>query len=199
MLNKNNFQIAKLCPEPDECSLYPLHGIQVAPTGTTATDGHALLHVGSVQGEENFAPFILPARVAQRVAAALPARSEIPDHELADIEHVKGEASVRIGVAKQGFVQHYSARAIDGEFPDAEKAVPAMGKAELALILDLDILVPLLEQISKFYGKQDPERSTIRRQTTFRFYGANKGARIDAENDLGQKLTAVIMPCKSEE
>ena len=201
MLNKNNFKIAKLCPEPDEHMRYPLHGIRVTPTGTTVTDGHMLLHVGGVKESENFDPFILSAKVAQRVAAALPARSEIPDQEVADIEHVEGEpggASVRIGVTKPGFDQSYSTRAIDGEFPDAEKVVPATAKATMALSLDLDILIPLLEQIRKFYGNQDPEGRTIQRLATFRFYEANKGARIDAENhDLGQKLTAVIMPCRT--
>ena len=65
--------------------------------------------------------------------------------------------------------------------------------AASAILLDLDILIPLLKQIGKFHGKKKHKH----RYATFRFYKDNhKAQRIDATNHLGQELTAVIMPCR---
>ena len=53
----------------------------------------------------------------------------------------------------------YSARSINGEFPDIDKVIPDVKEATMELCLDLDILVPLLERIRKFHGKQDRKKS----------------------------------------
>ena len=198
MLNKSNFEIAKLCPQDDNRSAFALHGIHVTPKETTVTDGHMLLKISTGDAADHFDPFILPAVVALKIAAALPTGSEIPFHDHANIEHTEGEAAVRISVTNEDTDQDvYSARSIARKFPSIDKVIPNVEEAALEMVFDLDILVPLLKQISEFHGTQAPDASWKRRYATFRFYKDVLGAqRIDAKNDLGQELTAVIMPCR---
>ena len=77
MLNKNNFEIARLCPKAGG-SKFALEGIRVTPAGTAVTDGHVLLKISNSSGSDHFDPFMLHAKVALKIAAALPVGSEIP-------------------------------------------------------------------------------------------------------------------------
>ena len=201
MLNKNNFEIARLCSKPNE-SNFALEGIRVTPGGTETTDGHALLKVSGEGDQEKFAPFILPAKVALKIAKALPDDSLIPTQDQAKVEHMKGSKAFRISVTNQD-ADHdvYSVRPIGRQFPDLNKVIPDVAEAAVEVLLDLDILIPLLQQVRRFHGKG----RRMQRRATFRFYN-RKGSvnrepstqpqRIDAKNDLGQELTAVIMPCR---
>ena len=203
MLNKNNFEIARLCPKKNTLR-YALHGIRVTPTGTVVTDGHVTLQVSGVRYAEEFDPFILHAKVARKIADALSTGSMVPELNEADIEHTEGESAVRISVRNQDAdLDVYSARSVNGKFPNADKVIPAKKGATGDVLLDLDILVPLLERIRKFHGNQNRTGPRIRRFATFRFYKTTEGAsvnenaqRIDAKNNLDQTLTAVIMPCR---
>ena len=201
MLNKNNFEIATLCPEDDAHSKFVLRGIRVTPAETVATSAYVLLKISNSGGSDHFDPFILPAKVALKIAAALPVGSKIRSHDHATIEHTEGEAAVRISVTNEDADQDvYNARSINGTFPDLDKAIPDVEGAAVKIMLDLDILIPLLQQIREFHGKQDHDGARLRRTATFRFYEGSSydsAPRIDAKNDLGQELTAVIMPCRS--
>ena len=204
MLNKTNFEIANLCAKSGN-SGHPLHGIRVTPSGTTVTDSYVLLEISTGDAADHFDPFILSSKTALKIAAAMSTGSKIPSHDHADVEHIEGEAAVKISVRSDEHLCRdvYSAQSINGKFPNTDKIVPAVEGAALKLYLDLDLLVPLLEQIRRFHGKQNRSKSRKRRIATFRFYKNTEDAamnnhpqRIDAENDLGQKLTAVIMPCR---
>ena len=209
MLNKHNFEIARLCPKPDEFTQYALSGIRVTPGGTETTDGHALLKVSGEGDQEKFAPFTMSAKAALKIAKALPADSLIPPQDQAKIERIPGSKAVRISVTNQDAdLDVYCARPIEGQFPAIDKVIPDVTEATVEVLLDIDILIPLLQQVRKFHGNRDRRtKHCPPRQATFRFYN-RKGSvnrepstqpqRIDAENDLGQKLTAVIMPCRGD-
>ena len=202
MLNKNNFEIATLCPEDDAHSKFLLRGIRVTPAGTVATSAYVLLKISNSGAADHFDPFILPAKVALKIAAALPVGSKIRSHDHATIEHTEGEAAVRISVTNEDADQDvYNARSINGLLPDIDKAIPDVEGAAVKIMLDLDMLIPLLQQIRAFHGKRDDHGvSRLRRTATFRFYegpnGYDSAQRIDAENNVGQELTAVFMPCR---
>ena len=195
MLNKKNFEIAKLCKEQWVGSKYDLSGIRVTPRETTVTDGHILLRIKGTGEPENFEPFTMPADKALDVAKALSGGSNIPGGDQVTIEHIEGTEEARIKTTNQdGHEATCSIRPIMSPFPDTDKIIPDAEDAQSAIILDLDILIPLLKQIGKFHGKKQHKN----RHATFRFYKDNNHSqRIDATNHLGQELTAVIMPCRS--
>ena len=203
MLNKTNFEIAKLCPKNDGTTRISVQGILVTPNEAVVTDGHVLLKISGTGDAEHFDPFILPANVALKIAAALPSGSKIPELDEASIEHIEGEASVSISIRSDEDMCRdvYNTRSINGPFPNFEKAIPDVKGAALEVKFDLDILVPLLEQIRKFHGKKQKGKARQRRAATFRFYKGPKdyvvSQRIDATNDLDQELTAVVMPLRS--
>ena len=201
MLNKKNFEIATLCPEDDGHSKFVLRGIRVTPAETVAASAHVLLKISNSGGSDHFDPFILPAKAALKIAAALPTGSKMPSHDQADIEHFEGAKAVRISVTNDdGDCDVYTTQPIEEEFPNTDTVIPDVKAAAVEIILDLDILIPLLQRISEFHGKQCLDEPSKRRIATFRFYEGPKGyeaaQRIDAENDLGQELTAVVMPCR---
>ena len=191
MLNKRNFEIAALCPKDNHFGKYALSGIRVTPDETVATSGYILIKISGCGPPEPFDPFILPASVALKVAAALPIGSKIPDLDEADIEHVAGSAA-SISVRNQDTdYDVYSARPLEGQYPDTDRIIPDVDEAAAEMVFDLDILIPLLEQVRKFHGNKSKVNS---RTATFRFYkDLEAGQRIDTKNDLGQKLTAVVM------
>ena len=196
MLNKRNFEIAALCPKDNGFSKYALSGIRVTPDETVATSGHILIKISGCGPPEPFDPFILPASVALKVAAALPIGSKIPDLDEADIEHVAGSAA-SISVRNQDTdYDVYSARPLEGQYPDTDHIIPAVEGAAVEMVFDLDILIPLLERVRIFHGKKSKQPTRI---ASFRFYKEPGAAqRIDAENALGQKLTAVVMPRRDQ-
>ena len=206
MLNKNNFEIAKLCPKMSKYSLYPFHGIRVTPTVTTVTEGHVLLQVSGIGEPESFEPFTLNAKAALKIANALPAGEEAPSLNHAAIKPAAEGKRIVIEVTNTDLdLESYSISPIEGQYPATDKVIPAMDGATMELCLDLDLLVPLLERIRRFYGNQDRSKSKLRRLATFRFYEAaedepvnHNAQRIDAVNDQGQTLTACIMPCRVE-
>ena len=59
----------------------------------------------------------------------------------------------------------YSSRSINGTFPNTEKVIPDVAEEATwnCACTDLDILIPLLEQIRKFHGKQGRNKSSTRR------------------------------------
>ena len=204
MLNKTNFEIAKLCPKKDGFK-YTMHGIRVTPDATTVVTGHSLLKISGVGPGEHFDPFILPANVALKVAAAVPSGPDIPALDEASIEHIEGEANVSISIRSDEDMCRdvYNTQSLNGPFPDINKVIPDVKGAAVEVMLDLDLLIPLLERIRKFHGKQQRGKASRRRFATFRFYKGDakvetifKAQRIDAKNDLGQELTAAIMPCR---
>ena len=203
MLNKNNFEIARLCPKPDKHARYAWHGIRVTSTGTTVTEGHVLLRVGGVGEPESFDPFILTAKAARKIADALPVGAAVQSLNHAEVKSAEDERVVIEVTNTDLDSASYSFRPLRGQYPATDKVIPAVKGATMELELDLDLLVPLLERIRRFHGKQDRNKKTIRRLATFRFYKTMEGAsvnenaqRIDAKNDLDQELTAVIMPCR---
>ena len=204
MLNKNNFEIAKLCPKEDDLR-YALNGIRVTPIGTTVTDGHVLLQVSGVGDAEEFDPFTLPAKAARKIADALPTGAKVPSLNCAEVKSAK-ETKVVIEITNTDLdSESYSFRPLRGQYPATDKVIPAVKGATMELCLDLDLLVPLLERIRRFYGNQDRKKPKLRRVATFRFRKLNpdgpmkdQAQRIDAVNDQGQTLTAVIMPCRTE-
>ena len=134
-----------------------LHGIRVTPASTTVTNGHVLLKISTGDAADHFDPFILSSKTALKIAAALSTGSKIPSEDHADVEHIEGEAAVKISVRSDEHLCRdvYSAQSINGKFPNTDKVVPVVEGAALELCLDLDLLVPLLEQIRRFHGKQD--------------------------------------------
>ena len=122
MLNKKNFQIAKLCGEAIPDSKFALSGILVTPRETTATDGHILLRIKGTGEPENFKPFIMPADKALDVAKALPGGCNIPDGGQVTIEHIEGTEEARIKTTNQhGHEVTCSIRPIMSTFPDTDK------------------------------------------------------------------------------
>ena len=133
VLNRNNFEIAKLCPKEDEHAGYAWHGIRVTPTGTTVTEGHVLLQVSGVGEHESFDPFILTVKAARKIADALPVGAAVQSLNHAEVKSAK-ETKVVIEVTNTDLdVESYSIRPVKGQFPDVAKAVPAIGKATMEL------------------------------------------------------------------
>ena len=155
MLNKNNFEIARLCSKPDHFTQYALSGIRVTPGGTETTDGHALLKVSGEGGQEKFKP---PSFCQRRRHSRLPrlcrSGSEIPSHDQASILRIPGSKAVRISVTNQDAdLDVYCARPIEGQFPAIDKVIPDAAEAAVEVLLDLDILIPLVAA-----GKEIPRQ-----------------------------------------
>ena len=195
-MNKNNFAIAELCPEDDDREYFS-QGVRVTPTETIATDGHALLRVRGIGEPEDFEPFVLPRRAALVIAEAL------PGHDHATIEHTEASTKAKISITNETADEvGYSVPPIKVNYPNTDKAIPNVDGAAVEMLLDLNILIPLLEQTRQFLHDENTPRSMAH----FRFYNdgvltpeglSQAPQRIDAENGQGQELTAVIMPCRA--
>lgn len=201
MLNKHNFSIAKLAPK-ESSTKYTLGGLQVTPDGTAVTDGHMAVTVSGtptiaqefpfVNGAvpvDDFEPFIMKRADAENVAKQAPKKQSISvlDHIGIGAETVHN-GRVQILTTDLENPQTSSFRKDNVAFPDLARVTPDPAESESAVYVDLDQLVPMLQQAQKFHGKARAKGIRIR------LFGPGRVMRVDAKNEQGQEFMGVLMP-----
>lgn len=88
----------------------------------------------------------------------------------------------------------FKAKKREGQYPDISKAIPEKGDAVAEVVLNFDLIIPLLQAMRKCApGK-------FAREVRIRLYGPNKQVRFDAKNNTtGQQVTGVVMSMRSVE
>jgi hypothetical protein len=195
MLNRFNFSIAALI---DTESIGPISGLLVSPTSTVETDGHQLIVVTSPESQpslfppddeiadaEEFTPFILDRDSALKLAKIIPKPKEGAPRELAVIDiSTETDGTATLAVNDDDRRTIVKSEKIAGDYPNFGTLIPPVESARFEISFSSDLLGKILSAFEKFSG-----------QITIRLFGANQGARIDAERD-GQVMTAVVMPMR---
>lgn len=203
MLNRNNLDIAKLAATED--SRFMITGILVKPEETVVTDGHVMVKVTTPDttaesfpqmanvepATDDFKPFILSRRAALEISKALPKSRYFPALEQAAVssETDKNGESV-LYTHDLELPRVFREKKPTGNFPDYERVIPAAERATLAIGLNADLLVKVLQLALKF--KNDKRAPCVR----FSFTDKDNAVRIDCGNDQGQEFVAVVMPMK---
>ena len=201
MLTKHNFAIGKLAPK-ETIGKYRLGGVHVTPEGTAVTDGHMAVTVSAtatiaqefpfVNGAvpvDDFVPFMLSPEDAQEVAKQAPKKQRLPvlDHVGIGAETVHN-GHVQILLTDLDSPQTRSFNKKDVGFPDLANVTPDPSESESVVFVDVDKLIPLLQQVQKFHGKA---RS---RGVRIRLFGADRVMRVDAKNEQEQEFMGILMP-----
>jgi hypothetical protein len=201
-INRHNLNIAALASKEE--SRYTLSSVYITPDMTIETDGHQLVivttqaidrdnsgDIDGVKATDEFEPFLLPAKKAAELAAAIPGKFKVGVGRkeqtvkgrcaavVADKTNQNGSAI--FGVTDADSQKVFSLKKAAGKFPDHTKVVPEKKGATLSVCVSLDVLMPVLRQMEKFctaYGKAKP--------VMIRFY--------DATSE--QEMTAVVMPMR---
>ena len=203
MLNKHNFAIAKLAPRTEE-SKHTLAGIRVTPDGTAVSDGHMAVTVSAtstpaqefavVNGAvpvDDFLPFIMRRADAEEAAKQAPRKQQFPvlDHIGIGAETCHN-GHVQILTTDLDNPQTRSFNKAVGTFPDLTRVTPDLAESESAVCVDVDKLVPILQQAQKLQGKAYIKRVKIS------LFGSDRVLRVDATNEQGQAFMAVLMPTR---
>jgi len=198
MLNKNNFEIAKLASK-DETASEAIKGILVMPDKTAATDGHMIIEVTGfehsgdllpfedVVPNPDFDPFIMPAQEALDLSKVF-VKSESKDGNLLGIEpnHKGGIAAFALRQAHAEKV--FRVCQPDSAFPKYEVVFSPISEEVAHVTLCIDLLIPLLQQLKKI-----TDSGALR----IGFYGEEKAVRFDCMNgETQQSARAALMPMK---
>lgn len=202
VLNRHNFEIAELASTDEDRLIFC--GINVTPEGTQVTDGHLAVMVSSLDRQQAslfgemegiepadcFTPFVLDRESALKIARAIPKKSEEPIYPIIDATSEDNDrAMISVNdLLRQEIVR---ARKIEGKFPAVEKLCPDKDAARHLILMSPDLLLAAMKTISKFCKGHELHSIELR------VFGPGKGLRIDATG-LGQSLTAVIMPQRSD-
>lgn len=218
-LNAANLNIAALAAKEE--SRFKINGILVTNEYTAVTDGHVLVTVslpkqfnGSAPEPPGFEhiekldrPFLLPSATALDLAKHIPAKPTIPGLGQAYIgasanamvddpakpSKQKPAEFIDLMTTDLETAHRPQVRRLTGNFPEVERCIPMAENARFGICLDLDLLIPLLQQAKKFHnGTCGPHPVTLR------FTTADEGVRLDCHNDE-QKLVAVVMPIRHEQ
>lgn len=204
MLNKANLEIAKLASKEKYYQDRPMAGLYVSPSETCATDGKALVIVGTPDMPEDqfpetegitpvhdFKPFIISSESALEVGKAIP-KTNIPIINFAVVSaatDINGSAVLATNDLKNPKV--FTPKKIEGTFPNYRVCVPDADKAKLKIGFDLTLLARTLTQLEKIANETSSIKSAV-----FSFTDATSPLRIDCQTEQGQHITAVVMPCQ---
>lgn len=192
-LNKLNFEIAKLASKANDASA-ALRGILVRPDMTVVTNGQILLQMTGFEAKEkplpfpdvtpesSFAQFILPADEALILAKTFkPSNNEV-------LVSGKGDENrmVALGLRQAGSEKVFRVAPGAGEYPQYSALIPEVGRGETCVILNLDLLIPLLQQMAKLSGHCE-----------LRVYGPEDPIRIDVrDEESNQSAIGLVMPMR---
>lgn len=208
MLNKHNLNIAALCSKED--SRFSLNSIQVTRDYTAETDGHQLMMVTRPKVEEGMMPdpelnrgfamgagqkdFLLPASVALELSKKLPRKPLVPVFENAVVQSEgKSPDAVLAYADKRGDIQTMRSKKPEGTFPDFQRIMPKVEASTFQIGLNVQLLKGIAAQFVSFLeGQKTPAVRCY-------FKSATEAVLIEAENEEGQKMTAVLMPCRWED
>ncbi len=200
-LNKKNLDIAVLTST--EASRFTLNAILVSDEGTTVTDGHCLVHVSLPEqfaldsipempgftNVEKTGNFLLSRDAALEISKAIPKSKVLPilNNAFVGVPLKEGLASFMTTDLENPKV--FTPRKPEGNFPDYERCVPKKEDARFAIGLNLDVIIPVLQQAKKFLnGERCPG-------VVLRFTKPSEAIRIDCACD-GQTFTGIAMPLR---
>jgi hypothetical protein len=204
VLNKNNFEIAKLLSDADDAQ--SVHrSLRVEPKATVATDGRLLVKVTApevaatlftpiegIDAAEWFTPFLIDRETALKIGKAIP-KNGLPNTQFAAVDcstEINGKATIAVNeLVRQDVI---TSEKVDGNYPDYERFLPDPDKAKMLVSFDPELLAQLMTVVQAFCKAQGAQ------QIVLRIYGAQQGMRIDAAGN-GQQMTAVIMPMRFTE
>ena len=201
MLNKHNLEIAKLSGGVPGGGIHT-PGIRVRPNETGVTNGHMLMIVSgtpdksddfpNIEGfvpSQDFEEFVAPPESVLKIVKNMSTKSRIPvlDHVAVEVQEGKNP---RFAITDLDSHQVFTVRPM-GKYPDLKRVVPDRGKKGVRIRLDLNVILPLLTQVKSFLrGGNSGEKRLV----DICVYDDVSPIRIDAENDLDQVCTAVVMP-----
>jgi hypothetical protein len=202
MLNKSNFLIAKLAAGDDDGAM-PLHtGIWVEPEYTAVTDGRLAVRVSAYEADQNallfdldglepaehWTGFLLDKDSALKVAAAIPAKSELAQAGFGLVDATTEDnpkAMVAVNsVRRQSIVR---SEKVGVKFPDLERLTPSKESARFMIRVNPELLLDLLKTVAQFCKSHRIDCIELRA------YSGKKPLRIDAVSDL-QEMLALLMP-----
>jgi hypothetical protein len=198
MLNRQNFEIAKLTDEEAGVVL-------VTPKATYVHNGAAALKVTAPEVEptlfpptdgidpaEHFTAFQISRDAALELAALIPKQGERSGMIAAIDCSTEGNARCTIAVNKTVRESIIRADKVDQMYPDVNRVIPGKRAAAITIAFDVELLCNVIAAVQKF--SKATEAGTV----VFRIIDAQRGMRIDCEG-IGQTLTGVIMPQRYHE
>jgi hypothetical protein len=213
LLNKHNLNIAALCSKEE--SRFTLKAILVTPEASVETDGHQLIKVtlpnlkvesfpdiaNKPKPVDTWKPFLLPASEALNIVKALPKKSSIPVLKCAAVTEAtdqNGHASIL--VTDLEMTREFNPKKPEGNFPDYERVMPKDEEVEYRTAFNPELLGRVLKQVQDFISEDKTVRRGIRHFNgcILSFTKPNGALRIEAKNDEGQTMTAVVMPMRDD-
>jgi hypothetical protein len=196
MLNKNNFEIGKLAPKPDDESRPGLSCVLVSPDKTVVTDGHYIIEVSGAECEDNFLPFddvmpsadfepfTVPADEAIALAKVF-VKTETPEGNLLAVQPDNGKGVSAFALRQERREKVFRMDKPDRSFPDYEEIFAGLKDEAAFVLLDLNLLIPVLRHMKNVSGGQ----------VRIALNGPDKAVRLDCINtETKQSVRAAIMP-----
>jgi hypothetical protein len=194
MLNQRNFEIAKLASKDEDAS-DAVRGILVSPDKTVVTDGRILLEVTGFEHagdmlpfddltpQPDFVPFIMPAEEALALSKVF-VKSESSEANLIAIQPNNGTGQSSFGLRQPKAEKVFRVEKPKGNYPNYEAVFPPISEEAGSVTVNLDLLIPLLQQIKKVFPF-----------VRIGYYGPDKPLRFDCNDpDVRQSVRACIMP-----
>ena len=173
-LSKANLASAAVCGNADSRPI--LSGLAVDHTGTTATDGHALVHIahqGIEPANTEMPVMILDPQTVKALKGASPT--------------VSSDGNGGVNAASMNGIAHYPLGVIEGTYPDWASVVPTE-EPVIVLGLDLALLHRTLHALSA------PTRNGAQVKATISIYGVKRPVKIETTAGEGQEAMAIVMP-----
>ena len=179
-----------------------LNGVHLRPDGATeASNGRVLFKVSKAQADPDEFPQlpdgcasappngeIVPVDTIKKVLKAIPIKANLPI-----LRHVELIDKGRFFTTDLDNKTIIDFRPVDGSYPDTDGVYP---KPDERPCIRIGFSVDVLESMCKFVHAAkggDKEREII----ALTFYGPSSGAVFSAgQNDDGQEISGMIMPCK---
>lgn len=203
MLRAEHLRVARLATKDE--SRYSLSSIHITPEVVEVTDSYLLLRVEhaavdpetlpAIEGVTlgTFEEFCLPAVDALAIAKAIPkVRHHGPEvFALAQIgTESNSNGTAVFGVTDGSSTQVLRPKKADGRFPDVSQVIPRVEDRPHVITFNPRLMAKLCLQISDLLGDQTLQSVTLR------ISDHESAIRLDAKNDAGEAIVAVLMPMK---
>ena len=202
MITKLALELATLCSKEE--SRYTLNGIRVEPGRVCETDGHQMVvydfipesaesfpEVDGAKAVGTFKPFTLGKDAALQVAKALPKKSTIPVlQQAAIVGDPDKNGEVKFMVTDLERHQGFTAKKLEGQFPDYNRVIPKAEDAKLSIGVNAELLRGVLGYLSKVADSSGRCPGVL-----MHFYDEQSAIRIDAKSDQGHAI-GVVMPMR---
>lgn len=198
MLNKKNFAIANLAPEPPKGAESKMSCILVCPDKTAVTDGHMLLEVSGQQCDVNFLPFedldpktdfepfSMPSDEALALAKLF-VKAPGPDGNIVAVQPENGAGVAAFALRQETKEKIFRMDRPKGGFPDYDNLFYREQEEIAYVTVNANMLIRLLKHLMDVSG------CAVR----IGIYGTDKPIRFDAiDEQTKQSARAVLMPMK---